>query len=367
METEPTRMCELLVGLPAVRLLGVVDDVDGPLWVHIETVSGRPACAGCGRQAVIKDRDVIELVDLPAFGRRARLAWRKHRWCCPAADCPVGSWTGQDRAIAAPRLALTDRAGRWVAEQVGRLGRTVAELAEELGCDWHTVNDTVIAYGTALVDDDPDRIGESSAVGIDEVLFVRLGPWRTQSWATSIVDVQAGRLLDVVPGRDSTEPCAWFAARGAAWCQHVEWATLDLSGPYRRVFDTMLPDAIQVADPFISSSWPTRRSMRCAGGCRTRRSAIAAARPIRSLVPTVVDQGRRTSRRARTDEAARPARSRRPSGEVRTAWHAKEVVRSIYDHTDVELADAFVDRLGRDLQDAAGPPEVRQLGRTIVR
>ena len=90
METEPTRMCELLVGLPAVRVLGVVDDVDGPLWVHIETVSGRPACAGCGRQAVIKDRDVIELVDLPAFGRRARLAWRKHRWCCPAADCPVG-------------------------------------------------------------------------------------------------------------------------------------------------------------------------------------------------------------------------------------------------------------------------------------
>ena len=168
-------------------------------------------------------------------------------------------------------------------EQVGRLGRTVAELAEELGCDWHTVNDTVIAYGTALVDDDPDRIGESSAVGIDEVLFVRLGPWRTQSWATSIVDVQAGRLLDVVPGRDSTEPCAWFAARGAAWCQRVEWATLDLSGPYRRVFDTMLPDATQVADPFHLVKLANTKIDEVAGGCRTRRSAIAAARPIRSI------------------------------------------------------------------------------------
>jgi hypothetical protein len=30
-------------------------------------------------------------------------------------------------------------------DQIRRLGRTVAELARELGCDWHTVNDAVIA------------------------------------------------------------------------------------------------------------------------------------------------------------------------------------------------------------------------------
>ena len=49
------------------------------------------------------------------------------------------------------------------------------------------------------------------------------------------------------------------------------------------------------------------------------------------------------------------------------AWHAKEVVRSIYDHTDAELAEQFVDRLGHDLQDESCPPEVRQMGRTILR
>ncbi len=67
-------------------------------------------------------------------------------------------------AIAARRLVMTDRAGRWVTEQVGRYGRTVNEVAVELGCDWHTVNDTVIAYGTALVDDDLDR-GRHSGPG----------------------------------------------------------------------------------------------------------------------------------------------------------------------------------------------------------
>jgi len=144
---------------------------------------------------------------------------------------------------------MTDRAGRWVTAQVGRCARSVNEVAVELGCDWHTINDAVIAYGTALVED-PDRIGDVTALGLDEVLFARLGKWRTLTWSTQLVDVRRGQLLDVVPGRNAAGPCAWLAERGEVWCSRVEWATLDLSGPYRRVFDTMTPAAIQVADPF---------------------------------------------------------------------------------------------------------------------
>ena len=47
--------------------------------------------------------------------------------------------------------------------------------------------------------------------------------------------------------------------------------------------------------------------------------------------------------------------------------HAKEMVRSIYDHHDPELAVEFVSRLGRDLQDESCPPEIRSLGRTIIK
>ena len=57
----------------------------------------------------------------------------------------------------------------------------------------------MIAYGTALVCDE-DRIGEVTAVGLGETPFCRQGRWRHQAWSTSIVDVRAGRLLDVVPG-----------------------------------------------------------------------------------------------------------------------------------------------------------------------
>jgi hypothetical protein len=197
----------------------------------------------------LKERPVVTLVDLPVFGRPARLVWHKRRWRCPSPACPLGSFTAEDVRIAAPRLALTDRAGRWVTFQVGGNGRSVNEVAVELGCDWHTINDAVIAYGSVLVDD-PGRIGSPTAVGLDETLFVREGPRRRQRWSTSIVDVRAGVLLDVVAGRDSAGACRWLAARPEAWRANIAWATLDLSGPYRAVFDTMLPDAIQVADPF---------------------------------------------------------------------------------------------------------------------
>ena len=152
MIVDPTPVCELLVGLGDVTILGAVDDVGGPVVVHIETRVQRPVCAGCGGAVWCKDQRPVELVDLAAFGRPARLVWHKRRWSCPAAGCPVGSFTETAGHIAAARLVMTDRAGRWVTEQVGRFHRSVNELAVELGCDWHTINDTVIAYGTPLVE-----------------------------------------------------------------------------------------------------------------------------------------------------------------------------------------------------------------------
>ena len=109
--------------------------------------------------------------------------------------------------------------------------------------------DAVVVIGEQLIDH-PDRIGDVTALGLDETLFARIGRFRTQSWSTQIVDVRRGQLLDVVPGRTAAEPCRWLAERPQEWRDRIEWATLDLSASYRVVFDTMLPHATQVADPF---------------------------------------------------------------------------------------------------------------------
>ena len=49
------------------------------------------------------------------------------------------------------------------------------------------------------------------------------------------------------------------------------------------------------------------------------------------------------------------------------ASHAKEVVPSIYEITDPDLAAAFLAQLGISLQDDFCPPEVRHFDRTLTR
>ena len=148
MAENPTRICELLVGLGDVEILSVDDAPGGPLGVAHPQRAPRPVVWGLRRVGVVQRRQRWwGLVDLPAFGRPVRLVWHKWRWRCPAASCVVGSFTEVDEQIAPARSALTARAGHWATMAVGRDARPVADVAAELGCDWHTANRAVLARG----------------------------------------------------------------------------------------------------------------------------------------------------------------------------------------------------------------------------
>jgi len=365
-ETNATRMCELLVGLPDVNVLAV-DDRPDQLRVHVETRVPRPACQACGRGAEVKDRPVVELVDLACFGRPTRLVWHKRRWSCGNTGCLTGSWTETAPEIASARMAVTTRAGRWACEQVGRWGRSVNEVAVELGCAWHTVNDAVHAYGQPLVDD-PDRFSATEAIGLDEMLLVRQGRWRTQHWVTAIVDVAGHQLLDLVPGRDQHAAAGWLLARGEQWLARVRWACLDLSGSYRATFDRVLPWAIQVADPFHV----VRLANQALDECRRRVQNESLGHRGRKGDPLYRVRRRLSMAAERLDEAGTDRlvgllAAGDPKGEVRMAWHAKETVRGIYDITDPVLAKQWVDEIIADFTDRDMPAEIRRLGRTIRR
>ena len=79
MEVDPTRVCELSVGLGDVEVLGVDDEAGEPLRVHVRRRAPRPGCVGCGGLLWSDGERSVALVDLPAFGRPARLVWHKRR------------------------------------------------------------------------------------------------------------------------------------------------------------------------------------------------------------------------------------------------------------------------------------------------
>jgi transposase len=361
-------MCAVLVGLRAnVRVLKVVQLLRW-LEITIETVTDTPRCPNCATPAELKDRDEVRLVDLPSFGRATRLMWRKRRWLCPSAWCRVGSWTERDDTIAAPRQVLTTRAGRWATRQVGRCGRAVTDVAGELECDWHTVNAAVVAHGDALLTADVDRVGTVYALSLDETLFKRDGPKRRQCWSTQLVDARSGQLLDVVEGRTADAPARWLASRDAAWRARIQWAVMDMSGPYRATFDTMLPDAVQVVDPFHVVKHANgklddcrRRVQQELLGHRGRKNdpLYRCRRLLVCAQERIAGPGE--------EKLQGLLRAGDPYGEVAYAWHAKEAVRFFYDIPNAELAGRYLTELAADLQDSTFPVEVRSLGRTLKR
>ena len=131
MEENPTRICELLVGLGEVDVVGVEDAPGEPLVVHICRRGARPPCEGCGGVVWSKGTATVRLVDLAAFGRPVRLVWHKWRWRCPTAACGVASFTEVDEVIAPGRAARAARAARWATLQVGRYARPVTDVATE--------------------------------------------------------------------------------------------------------------------------------------------------------------------------------------------------------------------------------------------
>ena len=368
METDGRRMCEVLVGLGEVDLVGVEELAGDRLRVTIRSRGPRPLCGGCGGGVWSKGDQPVRLVDLPAFGRPVRLRWRKRRWVCPDVMCGVRSFAEQDLSVAPERGLLTSRAGRWATLQVGRMGRTVSEVAEELGCDWHTVNKEIVRWGDALLEADVARFGQVEAVGVDETLFWRKGRWKKKQWCTSVVDVGGHQLLDIVPGRTAESAAGWFRNQPQEWCEAIRWAVLDMSGPYQVAYDRALPHAYQVADPFHV----VRLANRCVDLVRRRVQNETLGHRGRKGDPLYRIRRLLIMASERLDDRGEKRiqgllRAGDPYGEVRDAWYAKESVRDIYQIGDPQLAAEFTQQLSGDLQDRSLPPEVSRLGRTIAR
>jgi hypothetical protein len=131
--------CDLLVGLDGLHVIAVQRDAEGRLRVVVESAPAVMGCRTCGVVAHSHGRREVRLVDAPCLGRPVELVWRKRTWRCGQGSCPVGTFTEQDGAVAAPRGLLTVRACWWAIGQIRREHGSVAGVARQLGTTWNTV------------------------------------------------------------------------------------------------------------------------------------------------------------------------------------------------------------------------------------
>lgn len=335
----------------------------GELVLYIETNADRAFCRGCGVRAESKGRRVTEVRDVPFGDRPVRLVWHKRIWRCLEDACSTRSWSEQTAAIR-PRASLSERARVWAVRAVGRDGLSVALVARMLGVGWHTINDAVLELGAGLVEND-DRLVGVRALGIDEHNFLRGSFHSPTSWVTGFVDVESGRLLDVVQDRTAAAVRRWIGAQPDTWRDAVEVATMDPYQGYASALTRSLPDAAIVVDHWHIIRLENqmldevrRRTQQQTTGHRGRKGD--ALYDVRKLL--LVARDRLTDRATERIETA--WRTGDPWHEVEAAWTGKELLRDVYAADGLEAATVALDGF-LAWADEVGIVELTRLAGTI--
>ena len=373
--------CDLLVGLPGLRVIAVERDDgasgSGALTVTVESAPAVMGCRACGVLAHGHGRVRVRLVDAPAMGRPVRIVWLKRRWVCPELGCPVGTFVEQDDRVAAPRAVLTARACRWAITQIRREHASVNGIRRQLGTSWSAVWDSIEPVLTAAAADE-SRFEGVSILGVDEHVWhhvstkpVELGG-RGPKFLTGMVDLSRdgqgrirARLLDLVPGRSGQVYASWLGQRGEGFRCQVEVATLDPFHGYKNAIDDQLQDAVAVLDAFHVVKLATaatdevrRRVQQQIHGHRGRRDDPLYR--IRNILRAGAEH--LTDRQRARLATAFTADDRHV--EVEVAWHCAQQVRSIY-HQDTPAAGRAIAEKIMATFASCPIPEIARLGRTL--
>lgn len=331
----------------------------------VEQVPGEVECPRCHRRAEVKERPVVHYVDLPVYGTPMSLAWKKHRMRCVDPGCATKSWVLEDHRIAAKNCLLSTRAAKWATVQVGG-GRTVSEVATELACDWHTVNDAVTTYGKALLEADRKRLNQTTAIGLDETSFIKAKGRSHADFVTTVADVENHQIIDILPTRKYADVAGWIEGQPAAWKERIRYGALDMSATYAAVYTVVLPKAAQVVDPFHAISLANRcldavrrRVQSEQTGHRGRRDdPLYRARRVLLMGEEKLDEDA-TARLASLLELGDP------NAEVALAYRIKERFRDFYRTSNPDEARRLLEDLQAHCLKRAMPPEVQKLGRTV--
>jgi transposase len=94
------------------------------------------------------------------------------------------------------------------------------------------------------------RLGAPTAVGLDETSFLAATAERPRLLVTGIVDLDTGRLIDVLPARSAVAVTDGLSAKPAPWLAGIRHVVIDPYQPYATAVAKGLPTARLVIDHF---------------------------------------------------------------------------------------------------------------------
>jgi transposase len=88
------------------------------------------------------------------------------------------------------------------------------------------------------------------AIGLDGTSFLTATAQHPTLLVTGIMDLDTGRLVDVLPARSATAVAGWLASKPARWLTGIDHVVIDPYQPYATAVAAELADARRVVDHF---------------------------------------------------------------------------------------------------------------------
>jgi transposase len=205
----------------------------------------------------------------------------------------------------------------------------------------------VADHGRPLVED-PGRLDGVAALGLDETSFLKATRIAPTRYVTGLVDLEGGRLLEVVADRTRAAVDGWLGVRPRGWLADITTVALDPWRGYASALVASLGHATVVVDHFHAIKLANtvvdqvrRRTQQALLGHRGRKGDPLYR--IRKLLLTAAEQ--LTSRGRARLRAGLTAGDR--FGEVAAAWQGKELLRAVYAAADLAAARPALERFYR--------------------
>jgi transposase len=290
-----------LVLIPGCRVERVVHSAAAAVTLVARVAADGAVCPACRTPSRAPHSTYIRRpADLPALGRAVRVELKVRRFYCRSAHCPRQTFVEHVPGLLEPRARRTRRlAGAQCAAAVDCGAEAAARLLARLAMPASA--DTLLR----LVRRAPLPKREAAHVlGVDDWALKK-----GQTYGTILVDLEAHRVVDLLPDRTGTTLARWLRAQ-----PQIAVVTRDRSTEYTRAITPALPNAVQVADRWhllLNARQVTERWLATVRGRLRHLPAAAFAEPTRATMTERTE----AFPRSHVELAARAA--------TRAHWHTR--------------------------------------------